>query len=182
MTGPLRIQRKRKSGWKMPANTVCVTRPGPWGNPFNLKPADNCWNALALGCRGDAKGRQEASVKAYKQWVCNPDGRISEMEFQVVLEGGGKKIPIGPKAEAGAAPSLVDIRKQLGGKNLSCWCALCPKHDALGGKPLNEHCPDCSPCHIDPLGEIANTPLVGDREMSPQVVLSPEPKDQEANA
>jgi hypothetical protein len=31
---PERIQRKRTKGWKMPPNTVCVTRPGPFGNPF----------------------------------------------------------------------------------------------------------------------------------------------------
>jgi hypothetical protein len=30
---PHRIQRKRTKGWKMPPNTVSVTRPGPWGNP-----------------------------------------------------------------------------------------------------------------------------------------------------
>lgn len=31
---PKRIQRKRTKGWKMPENTVSVTRPGKWGNPF----------------------------------------------------------------------------------------------------------------------------------------------------
>jgi len=33
---PQRIQRKRIKGWKMPDNTVCVTRPGRWGNPFKI--------------------------------------------------------------------------------------------------------------------------------------------------
>ena len=31
---PERIQRKRKKGWRMPANTVYVGRPTKWGNPF----------------------------------------------------------------------------------------------------------------------------------------------------
>jgi hypothetical protein len=31
---PERIQRKRVKGWKMPPNTVSVTRPGRWGNPY----------------------------------------------------------------------------------------------------------------------------------------------------
>jgi Domain of unknown function (DUF4326) len=31
---PIRIQRKRTAGWRMPENTVSVTRPGPFGNPF----------------------------------------------------------------------------------------------------------------------------------------------------
>lgn len=29
---PQRIQRKRTKGWRMPPNTISVTRPGPWGN------------------------------------------------------------------------------------------------------------------------------------------------------
>lgn len=33
---PERIQRKRTKGWKMPANTVSVTRPGPYGNPYRV--------------------------------------------------------------------------------------------------------------------------------------------------
>lgn len=31
---PIRVQRKRTKGWKMPENTISVTRPGKWGNPF----------------------------------------------------------------------------------------------------------------------------------------------------
>lgn len=31
---PKRIQRKRRKGWKMPANSVYVGRPTKWGNPF----------------------------------------------------------------------------------------------------------------------------------------------------
>jgi hypothetical protein len=33
---PQRIQRKRTKGWRMPENTVCVTRPGKYGNPFAI--------------------------------------------------------------------------------------------------------------------------------------------------
>jgi Domain of unknown function (DUF4326) len=31
---PQRIQRKRTRGFKLPPNTVSVTRPGKWSNPF----------------------------------------------------------------------------------------------------------------------------------------------------
>lgn len=34
MSNPIRIQRKRTKGYKLPPDTVCVTRPGKWGNPF----------------------------------------------------------------------------------------------------------------------------------------------------
>lgn len=136
---PIRIQRKRTAGWTMPANTIYVGRPTRWGNPFNFASSDNCWNALALGCRGDAKGRREASVKAFRQWIAPPKGRIKEMEFGVVMEAKGKKVPIGPRAKAGEAPSHDEIRKALRGKNLACWCAL------------------DQPCHADALLEIANS-------------------------
>ena len=31
---PIRIQRRRIKGWKMPKDTVYVGRPTKWGNPF----------------------------------------------------------------------------------------------------------------------------------------------------
>lgn len=33
---PRRIVRKRHKGWQKPENTVDVTRPGRWGNPFKV--------------------------------------------------------------------------------------------------------------------------------------------------
>lgn len=34
MTGPIRIQRRRTRGWRMPPGTRCVTRGTNWGNNF----------------------------------------------------------------------------------------------------------------------------------------------------
>ena len=34
MNKPKRIQRKRTKGWRMPPNTINVTRPSKYGNPF----------------------------------------------------------------------------------------------------------------------------------------------------
>ena len=34
---PIRIQRKRTKGWKMPENTVYVGRGSKWGNPYYNK-------------------------------------------------------------------------------------------------------------------------------------------------
>lgn len=33
---PVRIQRKRTKGWRMPPNTVYVGRPSKWANPFRI--------------------------------------------------------------------------------------------------------------------------------------------------
>ena len=35
MITPVRIQRKRTKGWRMPENTLYVGRPTKWGNPFH---------------------------------------------------------------------------------------------------------------------------------------------------
>jgi len=42
---PQRIQLSRRKGWRMPPNTVKVTRPGIWGNPYVVGesgPAEEC--------------------------------------------------------------------------------------------------------------------------------------------
>lgn len=39
MNHPIRIQRKRTKGWKMPENTVYVGRPTKWGNPYSVSGA-----------------------------------------------------------------------------------------------------------------------------------------------
>ncbi len=31
---PIRVQRRRAKGWRLPENTVCVDRSTKWGNPF----------------------------------------------------------------------------------------------------------------------------------------------------
>lgn len=33
---PQRIQLSRRKGWRMPTNTVKVSRPSKWGNPFSV--------------------------------------------------------------------------------------------------------------------------------------------------
>lgn len=43
---------------------------------------------------------------------------------------------------------------QLRGRNLACWCKLCPEH--ADGKPLGVECADCAPCHADVLLAVAN--------------------------
>jgi len=45
---PIRIQRKRTKGWKMPANAVYVGRPTKWGNPYKINETISRSNAIAL--------------------------------------------------------------------------------------------------------------------------------------
>ena len=43
MTDPIRIQLSRAKGWKMPPNTVRVSRPSRWGNPLKIGDDISCW-------------------------------------------------------------------------------------------------------------------------------------------
>jgi hypothetical protein len=137
-----RIQLRRTKGWRIPENTVVVSRPSKWGNPFDFRKSEFCWAALSFGCRGDRIGRQEASVRAFRDWIDPRWGRRTlGMEEQPHLCGPeGERLNLGPAVKAGAAPSKADIVKELRGKNLACWCKL--------GEP----------CHADVLLEIANRP------------------------
>lgn len=44
---PERIQLSRRKGWRKPENTVVVSRPSKWGNPFTLE----MWSDLIPGKR-----------------------------------------------------------------------------------------------------------------------------------
>ncbi len=136
---PVRIQLARAKGWRMPPNAVKVDRSTRWGNPFDFRSSEYSWAALSFGCRADPAGRQEASVRAFREWIDPPDGRqMLRMERQPKLAGPGGEMDLGPRIEAGKAPSRDEVREALRGKNLACWC-----------KPG-------APCHADVLLAMAN--------------------------
>jgi len=108
---PVRIQRKRTKGWKMPEGAVNCTRPGRWGNPYSV--------------------REYGLARALANFR---DRAIGVMAI---------------------APEYF---APLRGKDLACWCHLCPRHQS--GKRWNESCADCDPCHVDILLEIANSHVV----------------------
>lgn len=47
---PVRIQRKRSPGWRMPANTVYVGRGSKWGNPFTIANSGRVHPAIRFAC------------------------------------------------------------------------------------------------------------------------------------
>ena len=61
------------------------------------------------------------------------------------------------KLFAGHAPNnpglVAEIKADLAGKTLGCWCRLCERH--RDGKPFGFDCEACEPCHADVLGRIA---------------------------
>lgn len=104
---PKRIQLKRTKGWRLPPNTVVVSRPGRWGNPRRA---------------GQLRGYTNAdAVEDFELWL-RRDPMVRSFENVY-----------------GPPPTRREIRCELAGKNLACWC-----------KPG-------APCHADVLLRIANS-------------------------
>lgn len=111
---PIRIQRQRTKGWRMPAGVIYVGRPSLWGNPFDFRSSEHCWTALAYGCKGDPAGRREASVRAFRLWMSVGETRWAEFRH------GKKAFRPSPTIELAAPPSIDPLR----GHDLACWCAI----------------------------------------------------------
>lgn len=102
---PIRVQRKRTKGYKMPDNTISVTRPGKWGNPFQIG------DLIKIG-NGKSQGEFSYLKCLYPKYN---DG--SFMELKTV-----KDVVASYKEYLTKYPSK-DI-KELKGKNLACWCKV----------------------------------------------------------
>ena len=116
---PQRMQLSRKAGFNLQAASMAlnglpakrITRPGKWGNPFTIEDT-----AEAYGLDPDAA--QAKAVELCRQWL---RGTLDK------------------KLSPGAPPSRAEIRAELAGHNLACWC-----------KPG-------TPCHADTLIALANS-------------------------
>lgn len=151
---PIRIQRKRTKGFRLPPGCIYVGRPGPWGNPFPLSGSFIVWYAVSLGLRADAAGRREAAVRGYRAWLTGENAAVEPLPpacDRIVFESGvalsteehGRGLAAaftvicGDRVELPRPPALVDLAT-LRGRDLACWC------------PLD------LPCHADVLLELAN--------------------------
>ena len=100
MGKPARVQLSRSKGWKMPPNTVVVSRPSKWGNPNDWRSWREDWPYkdtagrafLFVGEVGRDDWCRDRAVQAFREDLA--DGTIT--------------LPI------------ADLR----GKNLACWCKL----------------------------------------------------------
>lgn len=146
---PLRIQRRRTRGWKMPANTVSVTRPGKWGNPF-LAGAPSGVFPAGMGHRGAAETLIPSLSPA--QAVALFGTLIAGVLTPEMYPAGHAWLRRFNGHHPGTTPER-EAPYALGGKHLACWCALCPAH--RDGKPLGTDCTDCAPCHADVLLALA---------------------------
>lgn len=93
MIGPFRFQRKRSKGWRLPANTVCVTRGTRFGNPFVV-------------------GQERQHPLAHLGNVLVRDNHHAMVLFDNWLLTNG---------EGGRMLKL--IMRELPGKNVACFCS-----------------------------------------------------------
>ena len=106
---PKRIQRKRTKGWKMPENTVNVTRPGKWGNPFKV-----VGNMIYV----DAKHRR----KILDKWVIfEPNTHELDVVFWFKELFEKEMTHTGDSLYWSAHFQNLDL-SELRGKNLACFC------------------------------------------------------------
>lgn len=64
---PSRLQQKRTKGWRKPPNTVVVSRPSKWGNPFST----------------DAKPDRAAVVNLFRAWIKGDDPKAVALRAQL---------------------------------------------------------------------------------------------------
>lgn len=101
---PRRVQLSRAKGWRMPPNTVKVSRPGPYGNPFSIAEAMEREGLPHFECR-------PIVVRHFRDWITNPtsDDPCHESGF------GGRL-----QAHTRIREGLPALR----GRNLACWCPI----------------------------------------------------------
>lgn len=100
---PRRIQLSRAKGWRMPENTVKVTRPGMFGNPFGVR---ECQEILDLS--ENAARRQV--VDWFRDWVDLPNDHE-------------RLDPLGCYSDTRVDHARLHKHLHtLRGKNLACWC------------------------------------------------------------
>lgn len=64
VANPVRVQRKRIKGWRMPANTVYVGRPTKYGNPYSPRGnSRNIFAAVPPDNKTAVRWYREAAVK-----------------------------------------------------------------------------------------------------------------------
>jgi hypothetical protein len=142
---PVRVQRKRTKGWRMPENTVYVGRGTIWGNPFVLNDRSGLAREPAIHNQGKSweyEGRVSAAGTRHDYF--HSSGKITPVTVRYMTREElvlcyrsyvtGGEWPCDWKRH----DKSPDIRANLAGKNLACWCRL------------------DQPCHADVLLEIAN--------------------------
>lgn len=125
MNNPVRVQRKRTRGFKLPENTVCVTRGTKFGNPFKVG------KYFAInGKHGKFELYPDAfGKKGYEDFVLIENNAMAVTAFENYLKFDyfGKQL-------------VIEAKEKLKGKNLACFCKESdPCHVDIWLKLVNDY-------------------------------------------
>ena len=101
---PQRIQLSRRAGWRKPDNTVVVSRPGRWGNPWTISDLMEEWPHPETPTLPDLR---QVAAERFRAWLAG----------DLVCDGGY------PASNQRRDEVLRDLHL-LRGRNLACWCPL----------------------------------------------------------
>lgn len=131
---PGRIQLRRTKGWRKPEGAIVVARPTKWGNPIQITPERDergrLWHRVHGSPMDHHGGPAYIGVDTAR--------RFAAKFFEWDLLNG--RYP--------NYPTLDEIRAELAGHDLACWCP--PRAVSRNGS-LREY-----NCHADVLLEISN--------------------------
>jgi len=145
---PKRIQMSRQRPWRADnPDAVIVARPSKWGNPFAIGGPSGLARVPAIQ-HPDREWEYEGRISAagMRHDFYHPGGGVTVVHvramtraevvecYRAYVTGGGWPIDWKPSP----TPSVAQIRTELAGRDLACWC------------PLDQ------PCHADVLLELAN--------------------------
>ena len=144
---PVRIQRRRTKGWRMPEGAVYVGRGSKWGNPYRLGEAQMRFPRVDGQPGWEYEGRS-GKTSGQEHAFFHSDGRVTwhdvrDATAEEVIELYRAWLPgelaRGHMALRGGKVVWLPLElAELRGKDLVCWC------------PLDR------PCHADVLLELAN--------------------------
>lgn len=142
---PVRIQRRRVKGWRMPEGARYVGRGSRYGNPFVV--GRTLVRVPGLNAEWEHEGRlhKPAGQRAFYCTGTDDDGMPVGFWHDVRLATAAECVEMfrgrmlrTDMPNLGWGPTLTRVRDDLAGRDLACWC------------PLDQ------PCHADVLLDLAN--------------------------
>lgn len=132
---PVRIQRSRSAGWRMPEGAVYVGRPTKWGNPFRVvvDEPDTFGNLSPLSVIDGTDRRPVQHHFLTSRHALDYAVSMYRTSLRVAQQLPDEAVLAEPWALA-----IVQAMPEIAGRDLACWCPL-------------DH-----PCHADVLLELAN--------------------------
>lgn len=127
-----RIQLCRQRGWRKPPGAIVVARPTKWGNPIRITP-ERVNQPCRMMYRVHGSPMDHHGGPAYA--VLETARYFAAKFFEWDLLNG---------RYGDAYPSVEQVRAELAGRDLACWCPLSTRR---GNYPS---------CHADVLLDIAS--------------------------